>query len=360
MALDKTDFDCSNVGNNTVTLTVTDIHGNTSTGTANVLVKDISAPTVVTKNITVTLSGGTAAITADDVNNGSSDACGILSLGLDKTTFNCTAIGTNEVTLTVMDVNGNSSTATAIVTIVGVVPQPSIAVSRTDQTYTGGSATDVFLGYGAQTLNFLASDATSALSHFSWSPTASLTAANSASTVFSPTSAGDYTYTVIVTNEYGCTASAAVTATVTDVRCGPKMKKVQVCHKGTGNHCVGLEEVSIHLSHGDKLGVCESNFVSGSTPEPVLETGNATVTLDIAPNPVSTSTTFSFRLVAAGPYKLELFNVNGVKIRRIKEALSVKGQSVNYPFDASGLRPGIYLLRLTTNNLVVSKKLIVQ
>jgi hypothetical protein len=64
--------------------------------------------------------------------------------------------------------------------------------------------------------------------------------------------------------------------------------------------------------------------------------------------------------VEAGPYKLELSNVNGVKIRRIKEAVSVKGQSVTYPFDAGGLRPGIYLLRLTANNLVVSKKLIVQ
>jgi hypothetical protein len=346
------------VGNNTVTLTVTDIHGNTTTGTANVLVKDISAPTVVTKNITVTLSGGTATITADDVNNGSSDACGILSLSLDKTTFNCTAIGTNEVTLTAVDIHGNSSTATAIVTIIGVVPQPSIAVSRNDQTYTGGSATEIFLGYGAQALNFSASDATSALSQFSWSPSTALSATNSASTVFAPLIGGSYNYTVIATNEYGCTASAAVTATVTDVRCGSKMKKVQVCHKGTDNICLGLEEVSIHLAHGDKLGVCNTNLISKAAPK--LEGDNATVTLDISPNPVFNNTVFSFRLVESGQYKLELFNVNGVKIRRIKEAVSVKGQSVIYPFDASGLRPGIYLLRLTANNAIVSKKLIVQ
>jgi autotransporter-associated beta strand protein len=358
MGLSKTDFDCSNVGNNTVTLTVTDIHGNTATGTANVLVKDISAPTVVTKNITVTLSGGTAMITADDVNNGTADACGISSLSLDKTTFNCTEIGTNEVTLTAVDVNGNSSTATAIITVLGIVPQPSIAVSRTDQTYTGGTATDVFLGYGAQALNFSASDATSALSQFYWSPSTSLSATSSALTVFSPVSGGSFTFTVVATNEYGCSASAAVTSAVTDVRCGTKMKKVQVCHKGTGNQCLGLEEVALHLSHGDKLGTCSTNLISGATQE--LETDNTTATLEIAPNPVSGSTVFSFRLAEAGQYQLELFNVNGVKIRRIQEAISVKGQNITYPFDASGLRPGIYLLRLTANNTVVSKKLIVQ
>jgi hypothetical protein len=360
MVLSKTDFDCSNVGNNTVTLTVTDIHGNSATATANVLVKDISAPLVVTKNITVPLSGGTATITPGDVNNGSTDACGILSLSLDRTTFNCSSIGANEVTLMAVDVNGNSSSATAIVTVVGVVPQVSIAVSRTDQTFTGGSATDVFLGYGAQSLNFSATDATSALSQFNWSPSAALSAAISASTVFAPLSGGSYPYTVIATNEYGCTASAGVTATVTDVRCGSKMKKVQVCHKGNGNLCIGLEDVSLHLSHGDQLGVCEANFVSKETPELDIETDHAAISLDIAPNPASGSTVLSFRLAEAGLYKLELFNVNAVKLRHIKEAVAVKGQNVNYPFDASSLRPGVYVLRLTANGSIVSKKLIVQ
>jgi hypothetical protein len=112
------------------------------------------------------------------------------------------------------------------------------------------------------------------------------------------------------------------------------------------------------LSHGDKLGTCSTNLISGATQE--LETDNTTATLEIAPNPVSGSTVFSFRLAEAGQYQLELFNVNGVKIRRIQEAISVKGQNITYPFDASGLRPGIYLLRLTANNTVVSKKLIVQ
>ena len=52
-----------------------------------------------------------------DIDNGSSDACGIASLSLSQTDFDCSHVGTNEVILTVTDVNGNQSTATATVTV---------------------------------------------------------------------------------------------------------------------------------------------------------------------------------------------------------------------------------------------------
>ncbi|MFM8951059.1 MAG: HYR domain-containing protein, partial [Bacteroidota bacterium] len=61
---------------------------------------------------------GTASITASQINNGSSDNCGIASLSLSKTSFNCSNVGNNAVTLTVTDVNGNSSTCSATVTVI--------------------------------------------------------------------------------------------------------------------------------------------------------------------------------------------------------------------------------------------------
>ncbi len=113
-----TNFDCSSVGDNTVILTVTDACGNTQTGTANVTVEDNIAPTVLTQNISIYLDQtGDTTITASDIDNGSSDACGIASLTVSPNTFTCTDVGTNTVTLTVTDVNGNSSNATANVTI---------------------------------------------------------------------------------------------------------------------------------------------------------------------------------------------------------------------------------------------------
>lgn len=79
---------------------------------------DLTPPTVIVRDITTQLNeSGISSITATQVDNGSNDAFGIKSLVLDKTTFNCSNVGSNTVTLTVTDVNGNVSTATAIVTV---------------------------------------------------------------------------------------------------------------------------------------------------------------------------------------------------------------------------------------------------
>ncbi|MEW7280960.1 FG-GAP-like repeat-containing protein [Aquimarina sp. 2201CG1-2-11] len=118
MSLDITSFDCTHVGANTVTLTVTDINGNSDTNTATVTIEDNIAPSVVTQDITVQLdASGNASITPAQIDNGSSDACGIQSMSIDTTAFDCTMVGTNTVTLTVTDVNGNSDTNTATVTV---------------------------------------------------------------------------------------------------------------------------------------------------------------------------------------------------------------------------------------------------
>ncbi|MEM0519413.1 M36 family metallopeptidase [Aequorivita flava] len=111
-------FDCSDVGTNNVTLTVTDVHGNTSTCTAIVTVEDVTAPVAVCQDITVALdASGTVTIAGIDVDGGSTDACGIASYDLDIDTFDCSNVGDNIVTLTVTDVNGNTSTCTATVTV---------------------------------------------------------------------------------------------------------------------------------------------------------------------------------------------------------------------------------------------------
>ncbi|QQX78099.1 MULTISPECIES: HYR domain-containing protein [Aequorivita] len=117
--IDMDTFDCSHVGDNNVVLTVTDVNGNSSTCTAIVTVEDVTTPVVVCQNITVELDPvtGTVTIAGTDIDNGSTDACGIASYDLDIDTFDCSNIGDNTVVLTVTDVNGNSETCTAIVTV---------------------------------------------------------------------------------------------------------------------------------------------------------------------------------------------------------------------------------------------------
>jgi len=125
MVIDTTTFDCSNVGaENTVTLTVTDVNGNVSTGTAIVTVVDSIHPTVVTQAVTVQLdASGVGSITVAQVDNGSSDNCAIATMVLNTTSFDCANVGENTVTLTVTDVNGNISSKTATITVVdSIVP----------------------------------------------------------------------------------------------------------------------------------------------------------------------------------------------------------------------------------------------
>ena len=117
-SIDVMDFSCSEIGENTVTLTVTDLSGNVSTCTTVVIVEDTLAPTVLVQDITVSLdSSGNVSITAGDIDNGSYDNCSIASMDLDIYSFTCSNIGINTVTLSVTDASGNIGTADAVVTV---------------------------------------------------------------------------------------------------------------------------------------------------------------------------------------------------------------------------------------------------
>jgi hypothetical protein len=124
-------FNSSNVGTNTVTLTVTDNNGNVNSATATVTVYDTIKPTVITQNITVYLDTlGQVSITPNDVNDGSSDNCSIANLSLNKSSFNCSNLGNNTVILTVTDVNGNSASDSAIVNVVAPNGIPTFTASK--------------------------------------------------------------------------------------------------------------------------------------------------------------------------------------------------------------------------------------
>jgi hypothetical protein len=79
LSLNQTTFNCLSLGNNSVTLTVGDASGNTSTASATVNVVDTIKPLAIAQNLTIQLNQlGVASITTSQVNNGSSDNCGPL------------------------------------------------------------------------------------------------------------------------------------------------------------------------------------------------------------------------------------------------------------------------------------------
>ncbi|UOY05349.1 BspA family leucine-rich repeat surface protein [Muricauda sp. SCSIO 64092] len=81
-------------------------------------------------------TAGTATLTTIDVDDGSSDACGNVSLSPLNWSFSSTDMGANTVTLTVTDPNGNTNTCTTTVT---VEDPASLFVTTWDTTKSGTS-----------------------------------------------------------------------------------------------------------------------------------------------------------------------------------------------------------------------------
>ncbi len=135
-------FTCANVGANTVVLTVTDVNNNTSTCSATVTVQDLVAPNAICQPVTVQLdNSGNGTLTAAQVNNGSNDACGILNLHIGQAGFTCANVGANTVVLTVTDVNNNTSTCSATVTVQDLVAPNAICQPVTVQLDNSGNGT---------------------------------------------------------------------------------------------------------------------------------------------------------------------------------------------------------------------------
>ncbi len=128
-AVSQTAFTCADLGVNNVTLTATDANGNSDNCVAEVTVIDSVTPTAVCQNITVYLDAmGNANITTADIDGGSTDNCGAVTLSASQTAFTCADLGTNNVTLTVTDASGNTSDCMAMVTVIDDI-HPSITCS---------------------------------------------------------------------------------------------------------------------------------------------------------------------------------------------------------------------------------------
>ncbi|MDN3635547.1 hypothetical protein QWY85_12810, partial [Neolewinella lacunae] len=125
-AISQVDFTCADAGANVVTLTVTDVNGNTSSCEATVTVEDNIAPEIVVTPQTVVLSNatGTATLTVADLAT-ATDNCGLASLTASQLIFTCEDIGEVEVLITATDVNGSVSTAPVIVTVQFLQPNLS-------------------------------------------------------------------------------------------------------------------------------------------------------------------------------------------------------------------------------------------
>ena len=118
--IDVNQFTCMDLGIQTATLLVSDVTGSFNTCTSNVIVMDNQVPMVSCTNMTVTLDEqGYGFVYPEEVGIESWDNCGIEYMGLSQMEFTSEHIGENLVTLTVMDMSGNSDVCTATITVEG-------------------------------------------------------------------------------------------------------------------------------------------------------------------------------------------------------------------------------------------------
>lgn len=184
----------------TVKYFVSDDNGLEGTASYPITVLDTVKPTAVCESLTIQvnpsgLPGDTYILQASEVDDGSTDNCpGNLNFQLSQSNFTCGQAGSNfNVTMTVTDVSGNSSTCSAIVSVITTILQP---------TYTpvceGG------------TLQLFANPPTGG-SSYNWTGPCGFSI-NQQNPIISPAQlCHEGTYCVTVTGFTGCTATGCVT-----------------------------------------------------------------------------------------------------------------------------------------------------
>ena len=126
--IDTSSYDCSDLGDHWVVLTGVDKSGNSDTAWSKVTVVDNMDPDVDVLNATIYLdSAGSAALSFQDVDNGSTDNCGIDTTYLSKEVFGCSDIGTYSVLAYAQDSSGNRGSSVLLVTVTDTTA-PSVAV----------------------------------------------------------------------------------------------------------------------------------------------------------------------------------------------------------------------------------------
>ncbi len=296
-------FNCSNLGQNTVTLKATDAGGNTATCTAKVTVRDVTGPTAKCKNPTIYLDdSGNATLSATQVDNGSSDNCGMGSMSVNKTAFDCSHIsGTQSVTLSMTDVNGNSASCTSTVTVKDAMAPTAICEDVTVELGPNGTV----VVYGAE----LASYSYDNCSVYSYSPIAKVyTAANMG--------ANNLTITV---KDWSVNAGTCVSV-VTVVPAGNGNLQQPGGNGKSGNH--GFGEFSVY------------------------------------PNPSSGEATMAFQLPAEQAFSLRIFDLAGRMVYS-QEDLGVEGENT-MPLHLNGLLPGVYMIDFQSDNWKTQKRLVLQ
>ncbi|MEZ4988203.1 MAG: HYR domain-containing protein [Saprospiraceae bacterium] len=315
-SLDVDQFTCADLdAPQNVTLTVVDASGNTGTCTATVTMEDNVAPTVTCRSVNAFLDAeGNASINPLNVLLMSDDACGVTSMMLDRTSFDCDDIGMQTVTLTVMDGSGNSAQCTANVNIVDTyVPLPDYC----------GDILEVELD-----------------------PSGTVSLA---------------TYPAITEVVDNCTPLAVYFTASTSFNCsnvGQTVLRTLYFVDGYNNYSV----CNTYITITDPNGYCVSPLVAQdiqATEETAVDTKNILGTSDdkgiqlrVLPNPFSEQVQLVYQLAKDSEVEISIWSTMGQLMTGSKPSRQLPG-SHNFIWQPNaGVSAGVYLVRLTIDGEV--------
>jgi PKD repeat protein len=237
--------------------------------------------------------------------------------------------------LTVTDNNNNVSTCTTTVTVLGEVPSCNITSIPSNNIYTGGVVTNLYLGYGPKSTTLQVSVPASGEPYtYSWFPATGLSNTSVGAPVFTPAAQGTYTFIVTATNKYGCSTTCSITICVLDIRV-PRTNGsfVYICQQlgHSGNYVtvpvsVNLVAPLFKLDKGFHLGSCNQTPCGGTqllTGNKQVETENVTDDQTLGnfkivafPNPSSGNFTLKIQSSQKDPVLISIVNVMGQVVYR--------------------------------------------
>lgn len=132
--LSRTDFTCTDIGSPVdVTLIGTDDAGNSASCISRITVLDTISPVINYKPFDLVLgSSGTAILSAADIDNGSFDNCGSVTLSVAPSAFTCSDLGPNTVVLTATDSHGNTSHRNVPISVSSTLKISGMSLSSCD------------------------------------------------------------------------------------------------------------------------------------------------------------------------------------------------------------------------------------
>lgn len=346
-----------------IVATATDENGCTATTTATIEAIDQEPPSITANPVNIPL-GPTGNITLTPQNLGVvvNDNCAVSSVTVEPTTYNCTQLGPQTITVTATDDSGNTSTTTVVATIVDDLPPttecpPSEVRCFGDNVvqYNAPVATDNCLGNGGmwELTDGLPSGAPFPVGVTTNTYTYTDAGGNPGSCSFEVTILSQLTAAAVVTPDTNGQNVGAINLTVT----GGLSPYTFVWTKdgvqiATTEDLTDLGPGAYTVVVTDNFGCTvqsESFIVITGVHEPDWAGG-----LYIQPNPTSGHVAVIFPDGLNEEVMLTVFDVTG---RRIVQQNTVAPKQID--LDLSALPSGVYPILLRIGNEIVARRIVV-